>query len=69
MKQYKMYAIHGDGIHSEWSVVLNKTKGVKAHYKGFNLLQDAETYLSIADPEEALLWAKKKQAGRVERQL
>ena len=58
-----MYAIHGDRVYSEWHVVLSKTKGVKdVHYKGFNLIQDAETYLSIEDPQEALKWAKEKQA-------
>jgi hypothetical protein len=62
-QQYKMYAIHGDKVYSEWHVVLSKTKGVKdVHYKGFNLIQDAEKYLSIEDPEEALKWAKEKQA-------
>ena len=62
-QQYKMYAIHGDKVYSEWHVVLSKTKGVKdVHYKGFNLIQDAETYLSIEDPQEALKWAKEKQA-------
>ena len=62
-QQYKMYAIHGDKVYSEWHVVLSKTKGVKdVHYKGFNLIQDAETHLSIEDPQEALKWAKEKQA-------
>jgi hypothetical protein len=58
-----MHAVHGDKIYSEWNVVLNKTKGVKdVHYNGFNLIQDAEKHLSIEDPEEALKWAKEKQA-------
>jgi hypothetical protein len=57
------HLIHGDKIYSEWHVVPNKTKGVKdVHYKGFNLIQDAEKYLPIEDPEGALKWAKEKQA-------